>query len=60
MAVDEPFATITVTTPGPRDGAVHVRRGRPDTDTAVAAMPPNVTVVPVPKFVPAIVTLEDE
>jgi hypothetical protein len=48
--------TVTVTAPALPAGAVAVIEVLLTTTTLVAAVPPNVTVAPVAKFVPLIVT----
>jgi hypothetical protein len=48
--------TVTVTAPAEFAGAVAVMVVLLETDTFVAATPPNVTVAPETKFVPVIVT----
>jgi hypothetical protein len=48
--------TVTVTAPALPAGAVAVIEVLLTTTTLVAAVPPNVTVAPVAKFVPVIVT----
>jgi hypothetical protein len=48
--------TVTVTAPTACAGVVAVRVVLLLTTTLVAAVPPNVTVAPVAKFVPVIVT----
>lgn len=50
------FVTTTVTAPAACAGVVAVILVLLTTTTFVAAVPPNVTVAPVAKFVPVIVT----
>jgi len=50
------FVTITVTAPAECAGVVAVIDVLLTTTTVVAAVPPNVTVAPLAKFVPVIVT----
>jgi len=50
------FVTVTVTAPALPAGVTAVIVALFTTTTFVAAVPPNVTVAPVAKFVPVIVT----
>lgn len=50
------FVTATVTAPAAWDGVFAVMLVELTTTTLVAAVPPKVTVAPVAKFVPVIVT----
>ena len=56
LPVCPPTVTVTVTAPALPAGVVAVICVPLTTTTFVAAAPPNVTVAPVAKFVPVIVT----